>query len=412
MIRWIIPGLLGTAPDSDYVADEGNIKVDARTLVDKHGNSPAALRDKIDEGVSALKAGRRVIIVCDFGVSRSNTIAAGILAKSRGMAIDAAVAEIVKATGESSIKLDMIEDLRAALNSLPVEQKADHILITGGTGFLGANLALRLSPSHKVFTPTRAQLDLAGPTSQLDQYCRANGISTIVHFAYPRIYTNNSALGESLTILRNVLDVCKVRGIRLIQPSGSVVFSGYRSPLMVADIATAARPKGVYGQTKFLEEMLVRNAVENEGVSATIVRISPVYGRESARPRLIWFARQYIREHKPVVTHVYRNARPRLQLLHSDDAIAGIIEIIRSGRAPIYHLGGQASYETSEIVSRIGRILGKEALVEETQIGEDVANIFLNSSGSNELLGWKPVVDLDTGLARTLLGQEDGAAAP
>jgi len=411
MIRWIIPGLLGTAPDSDYVA-EGSIKVDARTLVDKHGNSPAALCDKIDEGVSALETGRRVIIVCDFGVSRSNTIAAGILAKSRGIAIDAAVAEIVKATGESSIKLGMIEDLRAALNSFPVEQKVDHVLITGGTGFLGANLALRLSSSHKVFTPTRAQLDLAGPTSRLDQYCRENGISTIVHFAYPRIYTNNSALGEGLTILRNVLDVCKVRGIRLVQPSGSVVFSGYRSPLMVADIATAARPKGVYGQTKFLEEMLVRNAVENEGVSATIVRISPVYGRESARPRLIWFARQYVRENKPVVTHVYRNARPRLQLLHSDDAIAGIMEVIRSGRAPIYHLGGQTSYETREIVSRIGRILGKEALVEETQIGEDVANIFLDSSGSQELLGWKPVVDLDTGLARTLLGQEDGAAAP
>lgn len=411
MIRWIIPGLLGTAPDSDYVA-EGSIKVDARTLVDKHGNSPAALCDKIDEGVSALETGRRVIIVCDFGVSRSNTIAAGILAKSRGMAIDAAVAEIVKATGESSIKLGMIEDLRAALNSFPVEQKVDHVLITGGTGFLGANLALRLSSSHKVFTPTRAQLDLAGPTSRLDQYCRENGISTIVHFAYPRIYTNNSALGEGLTILRNVLDVCKVRGIRLVQPSGSVVFSGYRSPLMVADIATAARPTGVYGQTKFLEEMLVRNAVENEGVSATIVRISPVYGRESARPRLIWFARQYVRENKLVVTHVYRNARPRLQLLHSDDAIAGIMEVIRSGRAPIYHLGGQTSYETREIVSRIGRILGKEALVEETQIGEDVANIFLDSSGSQELLGWKPVVDLDTGLARTLLGQEDGAAAP
>jgi len=412
VIRWIIPELLGTAPDSDYVDEDGNVKVDARTLVDKHGNSPAALRNKIDEGVSGLKAGRRVIIVCDFGVSRSNTIAAGILAKSRGMAIDAAVAEIVEATGESSIKLDMIEDLRAALNSHPVEQKANHILITGGTGFLGANLALRLSGTHSVFTPTRTQLDLAGPTSRLDHYCRENSISTIVHLAYPRIYTNNSAMGESLTILRNVLDVCKVRGTRLIQPSGSVVFSGYRSPLMVADTATAARPRGVYGQTKFLEEMLVRNAVENEGVSATIVRISPVYGRQSARPRLIWFARQYIRENKPVVTHVYRNGRPRLQLLHSDDAIAGIIEVIRSGRAPLYHLGGQASYETIEIVRRIGRILGKEVLVEEAQIGEDVANILLDSSGSNELLGWKAVVDLDTGLARTLLEQEDGAAAP
>jgi UDP-glucuronate decarboxylase len=172
---------------------------------------------------------------------------------------------------------------------------------------------------------------------------------------------------------------------------------------MIADVGTIPRPKGVYGQTKFFEEMLVRNAVENEGVAATIVRISPVYGRASARPRLIWFARQYIRENKPIITHTYRNARPKLQLLHADDAVAGIIEVIRSGRAPIYHLGGQASYETREIVSRIAHILGRESSIEEMEIGEDIANIFLDSSGSNELLGWKPVVDLDAGLMRTLL---------
>jgi nucleoside-diphosphate-sugar epimerase len=403
MIRWIIPEKLGTAPDGDYVAERGDVKVDARTLVDKHGNLPTALLDKINQGLSALKAGHRVIIVCDFGVSRSNTIAAGILAKSREMATDAAVDEVIRATGEASIKLEMIEDLRIALNPLRSEQKANHTLITGGTGFLGASLALRLSDTHEIFTPTRAQLDLAGPTSRLDYYCRENGISTIVHFAYPRVYTNNTAMGESLTILRNIIDVCKVRNIRLIQPSGSVVFSGYFSSLMVADIGTVPRPKGVYGQTKFFEEMLVRNAVENEGVSAVIVRISPVYGRASARPRLIWFARQYIQENKAVITHAYRNARPRLQLLHADDAIAGIIEVIRSGDAPIYHLGGQASYETREIVSRIARTLGQEVRIEETQIDEDIANIFLDSSGSNELPGWKPVVDLDAGLMRTLL---------
>jgi nucleoside-diphosphate-sugar epimerase len=403
MIRWIIPDKLGTAPEGDYIAERGDVKVDTRTLVDKHGNSAAALRDKIDEGLSGLKAGYRVIIVCDFGVSRSNTIAVGVLAKLQNVAIDAAVNQVIQATGESSIKLEMIEDLRAALDSISSERKVGHVLVTGGAGFLGASVALRLSETHTVFTPTRAQLDLAGPTSRLDHYCRENGISTIVHFAYPRVYTNNTAMGESLTILRNVVDVCKVRNIRLIQPSGSVVFSGYPNSSIVADIGTTPRPKGVYGQTKFFEEMLVRNAVENEGVSATIVRISPVYGRASARPRLIWFARQYIQENKPVITHAYRNDRPRLQLLHADDAVAGVVEVIRSGHSPIYHLAGQASYETCEIVRRIGHILGREAHIEEIQIAEDISNVFLDSSGSNELLGWKPVVDLDTGLMRTLL---------
>src|SRR5579863_8356841 len=102
MIRWIVPERLGTAADGEYVAKEGDVKVDARTLVDKQGNSTAALREKIDEGVSGYNAGHRVIIVCDFGVSRSNTIGAGILARSRCIGIDAALAEVIRATGESS----------------------------------------------------------------------------------------------------------------------------------------------------------------------------------------------------------------------------------------------------------------------------------------------------------------------
>lgn len=80
MIRWITP-FLGTAPagSTDIEPDTGI--VDVRDLVDKSGNDPRSVRAKIEQGVALLDEGRRVVVCCDYGVSRSNSIAAGILSR-------------------------------------------------------------------------------------------------------------------------------------------------------------------------------------------------------------------------------------------------------------------------------------------------------------------------------------------
>jgi len=402
MIRWIIPDKLGTAPYGDYVTEAKAVEVDARSLVDKYGNSAAALLEKIDQGVRGLRAGQRVVVVCDFGVSRSNTIAAGILARWKNLEIDQAVAEVVSLTGEASIKLDMVEALRGAFGHRHTAGKRDNILITGTSGFIGAALAKRLTGRFRLFTPSRNELDLLGPSTALDSYCRQHEIGRIVHFAYPRIYTNNEAMGESLRMLRNIMDACKIGGMHLILPSSWVVFSGYRTSGMIADGGTTARPRGVYGETKFLEESLVRSAIDNGELSATIIRLSPVFGAGSLRPRLIRFAHQYLLDGRTIITHRYRNGLPKLQLLFVDDAVSGIAAIVDRGTSPVYQLGGTAAYEPSAIIDVIAKLIHRNAAIEETAINDDTANVFLDCSLVEQELGWRPVTDLETGLSLTL----------
>ena len=402
MIRWIVKDRLGTAAADDFVTDQPTVLVDVRTLVDKRGNSAAALLVKIDAGVAALRSGKRVVVVCDFGVSRSNTIATGILARWRNLDLDDAVAQVVETTGEMSIKLDMVEDLRDAFQAELTGPEPSGILITGGSGFLGAPLRDHLATTHAVHAPSRAALNLLGPALSLDRYCRENNIGKIVHFAYPRIYTNNEAMGQSLTILRNVLDVCKSRGIHLVLPSSWVVFSGYRTNSMEADVATLPRPRGIYGEIKFLEEVLVRNAATNGEVVATIVRLSPVYGARSLRPRLIRYAHQYLREDRPIATHRYRNGLPKLQLLYVDDAVTGLAKIVNLGRSELYHLGGSRAYEPREIIANIGEIIGHGPRIQEVEIDDHTANIFLNSEATSLETGWIPAIELHEGLRRTL----------
>ncbi|MGE2813662.1 NAD-dependent epimerase/dehydratase family protein [Mycobacterium heidelbergense] len=404
MIRWIVADRLGTAPGDNVAGDRPFHVVDTRAMVDKRGNSADDLIGKVREGVEELRRGGSVVVVCDFGVSRSNTIAAGILAEWHGIDLDTAVAQVISATGEKAIKLEMVNSLRAALHKPSASGRHDGILVTGGGGFLGAALRDRLAKSHRVVAPDRTAVDLLGPVVTLDRYCRDNGIQKIVHLAYPRIYTNNDAMGQSLTMLRGVLDVCKSLGIHLYLPSGAVVFSAYRSSSMVADVNTTTRPRGIYGETKFLEEALVQNARANGEVDSTIVRISPTFGPQSLRPRLIGFAHRRLTEGRPIVTHRYRNGLPSLQLLYVDDAVAGLASIIeKGGTAPIYHLGGDSSYEPREIIGKIGEIVGCRAVIEETEIIDDIANVFLDWSSTEAELGWRPTTTLSDGLRRTLV---------
>lgn len=402
MTRWIVKGRLGTAPYSEDLRGEATV-IDVRELVDRAGNDPHAIRRKVDEGVVALNGGATVIVACDMGISRSNAIAAGILAKWRRVPYDAALDEVVSSTRESSIKLDVISAVRRALFDDAPTADAGRVMVTGATGFLGCNVLAREHDRIELFAPRRDELDLLGAASQLERYCRERGIGQILHLAHPRVFTTNESLGQSLTILKNLIDVCRVVGIRLILPSGAVVFSGYQSSGRSVFADTEPWPKGIYGETKFLQEGLVRTAVRNGDIEATIVRIAPTYGPGGDRPRLIRFFYRSLLEKRPIVTHLYRDATPaRLDLLYIDDAVSGLERVLGDRALSIYHLAPAASYTPREVAGRMAVLLGVAPEFNEMPIDEYASNIFLESTESRRELGWESLVHIDEGLTRTM----------
>ena len=77
-IRWITP-LLGTAAFNS-VQNIADIEViDVRDLVDKAGNNANAIMSKIRQGIDLVRQGKRTVVCCDYGMSRSNAIAVGII---------------------------------------------------------------------------------------------------------------------------------------------------------------------------------------------------------------------------------------------------------------------------------------------------------------------------------------------
>ena len=404
MIRWIVENRLGTAAYHDAAASDYDV-LDVRHLVDGPGNAPNGISALIERGVAVLASDRPLVLACDFGVSRSNAVAAGVLARAQELAFDEAVRIVIAKTGEENIKLSMIDAVRRVIEGdNGVDRRAGAILVTGGSGFLGRNLvpALRNYTDTPVLAPTRSELDLTASSASLASYVRENNVGQVLHLAFPRVYTNVPALGDSLVMLRRLIEACISKDVTLSLMSGAVVFSGYQTRGLIADLDLSPRAMHVYGETKLLEETLVRQCVQNSGLSARIVRLAPVYGPGGLRPRFIRQFHEALQAGQSIQVHNYLNGPARLELLYIEDAVAALCEIVGRNLSGHFHIGTGVNYSPAEVAEHIAQLTGTKLAVRQTDLEEYVSNVLLGAQCGQGEMSWAPQTSLAAGLQRTL----------
>ena len=398
-IRWITP-LLGTGP-ALQVRQEADINIiDVRDLVDKAGNQADAVRQKITEGCESLREGKKTVVCCDYGISRSNAIAVGILAVYESIPFEGAVRRVLEATGEKEIKVDPLQAVRRALgvDKKNTHHKKLHILVTGGTGTLGKPVSQKLSGEFEVVAPRRNQLDLQQGGSQLDLLVGEREIDCIVHLANPRVFTSNIALGDTLTMLRNVLDVCIARNVKLIYLSSFEVYSGYRSCQLIADESLPLFPKGPYAETKYLCEMLIEHSRRTQGLRCTMLRSCSVYGAGGDRPKFIYNFIDKIKRSQRVVTHCYNNGLPALDLLYIDEFVAVVSKVVGSDFSGNLNIGTGVITSTQKIAEVLRNLLGGQGEIDATPIDSDTAGIVMDAGKAKKLLNWQSTISLEQGL--------------
>ena len=398
-VRWITP-LLGTAPFSAVCGEKDISLVDVRELVDKAGNTPEAILRKIEQGVDALRQGKKTVICCDYGVSRSNAIAAGVLSLFQAIPLDAGLRRVQETTGEFQVKLDLLMGVREALGvprSSPCSGKRRALLITGGSGFLGRALCSALQDDFRIIAPRSDELDLTLGTTALDLLVAEENAQWIVHLANPRIYTSNQAMGQTLTMLRNVLEVCQHRDIPLLYPSHWEVYSGYTGTFFV-DESTHPLPNGPYGETKYLAEMLIKHFRQKNGLRCALLRSSPVYGTGSDRPKFLNNFVQKAMQSSEIITHRYANGEPLLDLLHVSDLVEAFVLVLKSGFEGELNLGTGILTSTRQVAEMIRRMKSSSSNIGQTFIRSKVASIAMDTRKATHEILWKPKVSLIKGI--------------
>ena len=247
------------------------------------------------------------------------------------------------------------------------------VLVTGGTGFVGAAVVrylLTAGESVRVLARSSSNRrnvaglpvevvegDLTAPHS-LQQAVR--GVTAVFHVAADyRLWVPDPWTMEQVNITgtRDLLRAAAQAGARHIVYTSSVATLGVNadgtpadeeSPVSLADMI------GPYKRSKFLAEEEVRRLIRVEGVPAIIVNPSTPVGPRDVKPtptgRLIRAA---------VAGHMPAYVETGLNLVHVDDVAAGHWLAWRYGHIGERYILGGENMSLHEILSSIAALVGR-----------------------------------------------------
>lgn len=379
---------------AQYGADTSFHILDVRNLVDKSGNNIHEIQLKIKEGVNALSANKKLIVCCDYGMSRSNAIAIGIISKTTSISFSEAVEVARQKIDETGLKIEVLNTVLNAINTSTNDNKVNinkKIWITGAHGFIGKSITSIFTDETQIFTTSSSKINLLSDTLKADLFIKENEISHVIHLATPKIYTTNRSLGDTLLMLKNVLDICRSNNLHLIFLSTWEVYSGYQSSGLLVNENTPLLPKGTYGETKWLCEKLIQSYIANYNLPCTIIRSSPVIGIGSDKPKFIYNFIQKALLNEPIWAHLYKNGSPALDLISITDLAEAIKLLIINNCIGAYNVGSGKLVTTKEVAETICLLTNSSSQIHYTTINDFAANIHMDFSKISKM-GWQPCI--------------------
>ena len=299
-------------------------------------------------------------------------------------------------------------------------------LITGGAGFLGSALANRLARTdHTV----RVLDDLsAGDPARLDpqvMFTRGDvsdvpklwtllqGVDCVYHLAarvsvpesvlYPRDY-NAVNVGGTVAVMEAMRDA----GVKRVVFTSSGAVYGEQEQQPVHE-EFSPNPGSPYAASKVSAEHYVRTIGALWKIETVILRVFNAYGPGQAIPPA----------HPPVIPQflkqalgggslvVFGDGRQTRDFCYVEDAVDGLVAAAAAKNVDrqIVNIGSGTEVSINALVSKIGRVTGRQVNPlhggAHAQAG-GVSRLCADISRAQQLLGFAPKIDLDTGLKLTL----------
>jgi UDP-glucose 4-epimerase len=300
---------------------------------------------------------------------------------------------------------------------------AKRVLVTGGSGFVGANLARRLLADghdvHLLLRPQRELWRLDGVLADLRiqeaDLRDADSVGRVLaatrpewifhlaaHGAYPTQTETHSILETNLLGTANLLDAGAAVGFQAFVNSGSSSEYGHKDHAPAED--EWPEPNSAYAVAKAAATMYCRQRARRDGLPVTTLRLYSVYGpfEEPSRlvPRLI--AEGLQGRLPPLVNPTV--ARDYLQV---EDVCEAYLAAATAGTEPgaVYNVGTGVQTTLAEIVDLVRRLLGigaEPAWGTMPDRSWDTDVWVANPARIRAELGWSPTLDLERGLARTI----------
>lgn len=300
-----------------------------------------------------------------------------------------------------------------------------NILVTGGAGFIGANLCERLLSAGETVTCldnfTSARRDNVAHLERHSKFRLINGdvrsairvdADAIYHLACPAsppryqadpIFTIETCVLGAI----NVLELARRTGARVFQASTSEV---YGEPLCSPQPETyrgnvnSWGPRACYDEGKRCAEALFHDYRQQYGVDVRVARIFNTYGpyMDPTDGRIIPnFITQALRGN-PLT--IYGDGTQTRSLCFVDDLLAGIAALMAGPAMPgPVNLGNPHELTVLEIAEAVSEIVGSPASIRfEPLPADDPSRRCPDIGLARSTLGWEPRVTLAQGLRQTV----------
>ena len=197
----------------------------------------------------------------------------------------------------------------------------------------------------------------------------------------------------------NLLDLCRVRGIRKFVLASTSSIYGANAPIPTPETADSDHPLQPYAASKKGAEALAHSYHSLYGLDVTIVRYFTVYG-PAGRPDMSMFRfTRWISEGQTL--QLYGDGEQSRGFTYVDDIARGTIAALRPLGYEIINLGGHEVVSMNVLIRRLAGIIGRQAIIE--HLPPNLADMLTNQADvrkAQTLLDWQPQVDLQEGLVK------------
>ncbi len=303
------------------------------------------------------------------------------------------------------------------------------ILVTGGTGFLGSNLCVRLIREgkrvicmdnnytgrmenvaeimeHPNFTFIKHDI-----TEALPELGKINQIYNLACPASPPAYQGKHSIETTKTCVLgalNMLELAKKNNAVILQASTSEV---YGEPLVHPQVETYCgnvNPIGIracYDEGKRCAESLFFDYHRHEKVEIKVIRIFNTYGPKMDPKDGRVVSNFICQALKGEDITIYGDGSQTRSFCYVDDLIEAMVRMMNSEKGftgPV-NTGNPGEFTVKELAEKVlKKIVTSSKLVYKELPKDDPTQRRPDISLAKSRLGWEPVVKLDEGLDKTI----------
>jgi UDP-glucose 4-epimerase len=295
------------------------------------------------------------------------------------------------------------------------------VLVTGGAGFIGANLLRKLGASYEVrvldnlvrgsreLLPDDREIDLVeGDIRDPDAVARAmRGVDLVIHLAAfgsvvesitdPVENFDINARG-TFEVLRGAADANVERFV--FASTGGAIMGDQEPPI---DESSLPWPISPYGASKLCGEAYLHAFAGSFELKPVALRFANVYGPYSAHKKgvITRFIRAALAGGE---FEIFGDGEASRDFLHVDDLCRGIIAAAESDLSDeVVHLASEKETTINELARLILDIVGSEVeIVHHPKRTGEVERNFARADRALELLGWQPQLPLREGMSETI----------